>query len=157
MKDQDEVRPQRHDGGKAIVSEAPAVIVSANGAKDARFDSGNGWGGAAGCSPFVPVTNVAAVDPQTRAAAIQVRVLPLGMQLPAGTKILQPVQAYSCKHLMTDPPATQGDAMQQLQLRALELKANAVVNVTFDTRGTDTFGTNCWQTVTASGFAASLP
>jgi uncharacterized protein YbjQ (UPF0145 family) len=58
---------------------------------------------------------------------------------------------------MTDPPATQGDAMQQLQLRALELKANAVVNVTFDTRGTDTFGTNCWQTVTASGFAATLP
>jgi Putative heavy-metal-binding len=114
-------------------------------------------GVAAGCSPFVPVTNVAAVDPQTRAAAIQVRVLPLGMQLPAGTKILQPVQAYSCKHLMTDPPATQGDAMQQLQLRALELKANAVVNVTFDTRGTDTFGTNCWQTVIASGFAASLP
>ncbi len=114
-------------------------------------------GAAAGCSPFVPVTNLATIDPQTRASAIQVRVLPLGMQIPANAKLLQPVQAYSCKHLLTDPPATQGDAMQQLQLRALELHANAVVNVTFDTRGTDTFGTNCWQTVTASGIAASLP
>jgi uncharacterized protein YbjQ (UPF0145 family) len=112
---------------------------------------------AAGCSPFVPVTDVAAVDPQTRTSAIQIRVLPLGMQIPAGTKMLQPIQANSCKHLMTDPPATQGDALQQLQLRALELNANAIVNVTFDTRGTDTFGTNCWQTVTASGFAAMVP
>ena len=114
-------------------------------------------GAAGGCAPFVPVTNVSSVDPQTRAVATQVRILPLSMQVPPGTKILQPVQAYSCKHVLTDPPATQGDAIQQLQLRAAELRANAVVEVTFDTRGTDTLGTNCWQTVTASGFAAIVP
>jgi uncharacterized protein YbjQ (UPF0145 family) len=58
---------------------------------------------------------------------------------------------------MTDPPATQGDALQQLQLLALRAGANAVSNVTFDARGTDTWGTNCWQTVTASGFAVRAP
>jgi uncharacterized protein YbjQ (UPF0145 family) len=59
--------------------------------------------------------------------------------------------------LLTDPPATQGDALQQLQVRVMRLGGNAVGNVTFDTRGTDTLGTNCWQTVTASGLALRLP
>ena len=108
------------------------------------------------CAPFVPVTNLADVDPKVMASAAQIRVLPLGMQIPTGAKIIQAIQAYSCKLFLSDPPASQGNAMQQLQLRALELKANAIVNVTFDTRGADA-GTNCWQSVTASGFAAHLP
>ena len=31
--------------------------------------------------------------------------------------------------------------------------ANGIIDITFDSRGTDTWGTNCWETVQASGTA----
>ena len=107
-----------------------------------------------GCiGPFVDVIRMDRVPASERAAALQVRVFPLGTTIPADAQVIGPVQANSCKNLLTDPPATQGDALQQLQVRVVRLGGNAVGNVTFDTRGTDTLGTNCWQTVTASGIA----
>ena len=109
-----------------------------------------------GCSPFVEVVDLKAVPEATRDASMQVRIIPLGMPVPAGIRMVGPVEAYSCKALLWDPPATQGNALQQLQLKALKMGADAVVNVAFDLRGTDQYGTNCWQTVTASGFAAQI-
>ena len=55
--------------------------------------------------------------------------------------------------MMTDPPASKGDALLQLRLRASELGADTILDITFDTRGTDPFGTNCWESVQASGMA----
>lgn len=110
-----------------------------------------------GCGPFVNVVRLADVPPNQRAAAARVQVVPLGAPVPAGAKVLQPVEAHSCKSWMTDPPATTGNAIQQLQVRTVRAGGNAVVNVTTDTRGADTWGTNCWQTVTASGMAAIVP
>jgi uncharacterized protein YbjQ (UPF0145 family) len=74
-------------------------------------------------------------------------------------KIVKPiglVNATSCKHLTSDPPATRGDALRQLRFKASKLGANAVVNVYFDSRGTDPWGTNCWESVTATGDAVII-
>ena len=113
--------------------------------------------GIAACGPRVPVVNVDRVPQATRDSALNVRVFLLGSIVPPGARSLGAASAYSCKHLMTDPPATQGNALLQLQIKTIEMGGNAIINVTFDTRGTDTLGTNCWQTVTASGIVVRLP
>jgi len=97
-----------------------------------------------------------AVAPAELTAATNVRVFTTEQPPPKIERAIAPVTAYSCKHLTIDPPASKGDALQQLQLKAAQLGANAVVNVTFDLRGTDAWGTNCWQTVQASGTAARI-
>jgi uncharacterized protein YbjQ (UPF0145 family) len=108
------------------------------------------------CAPRVPVTDLATITPVDLTAAANIRVFTTEQQPPKVAQAISPVTAYSCKHLTTDPPASKGDALQQLQLKAAQMGANAVINVTFDVRGTDTWGTNCWQTVQASGTAARL-
>ena len=105
------------------------------------------------CSPFVEVTDINKIPPATLNAASKVNVFMLGQDGPKNYTVIAPVSAFSCKHLMTDPPASQGDALLQLQIKALEIGASTILNVAFDTRGTDTFGTNCWETVQASGIA----
>jgi uncharacterized protein YbjQ (UPF0145 family) len=97
-----------------------------------------------------------ALSPAALTAATNVRIFTTEQPPPKVERAIAPVTAYSCKHLTTDPPASKGDALQQLQLKAAEVGANAVVNVTFDVRGTDTWGTNCWQTVQASGTAVRI-
>lgn len=105
------------------------------------------------CSPFVDVTDISKASPETLTAASRVRVYVLGQSIPQSYSVIAPVSAFSCKHMMTDRPASKGDALLQLQIRALELGATSVINVGFDERGTDTFGTNCWESVQASGLA----
>ena len=106
-----------------------------------------------GCSPMVETTNVKDIEPEVLNKAAVIDVYMIGQKLPSKLAVIQPIEAFSCKHLVTDPPASTGDALLQLQLKALELDASAITNVTFDTRGTDTWGTNCWETVQASGLA----
>lgn len=105
------------------------------------------------CSPFVEVTNLHDLNPETLNQALNVKTYVIGQPTPAHYTAIAPVTAFSCKHLITDPPASKGNALLQLQVKALELGASAIINVTFDTRATDTFGTNCWETVQASGIA----
>lgn len=71
-------------------------------------------------------------------------------------RYIGPVEAWSCKFLMTSKPATKSDAIAQLRVKALRLGANAVIGVTYDNKGTDAFGTNCWETVHAAGTAVIL-
>lgn len=111
-----------------------------------------------GCAPFVPVLDTAKLSSaeQTAAANVQVFVLESAAQRPTVEKVLSRIEAYSCKHGLTDPPPSRGDALLQLQVKAVRLGANAVVDVTFDGAGTDAFGTNCWQSIHASGLAVLL-
>jgi len=110
----------------------------------------------AACAAKVPVTDMATISSVDLTTATNVRVFTVEQQPPKVEKAIGAVTAFSCKHLTTDPPASKGDALQQLQLNASKMGANAVINVTFDTRGTDTWGTNCWQTVQASGTAVRV-
>lgn len=110
------------------------------------------------CVPArVPVTDVGAVLPEELAAALKVEAYTLeGSRPPVVARYLGPVRAFSCKHLLTDPPASRGDALTQLRVEALRLGADGIIDVTFDVRGTDALGTNCWQSVQASGTAVKF-
>ena len=108
-----------------------------------------------GCGTFVPITDTSEVPEPTLSKAYRVKVITAGssVETPNIYKYLGAITTYSCKHLLWDPPASKGDALLQLQIKAIELGANGIVDVTFDIRGTDTCGTNCWETVQASGVA----
>jgi uncharacterized protein YbjQ (UPF0145 family) len=108
-----------------------------------------------GCATFVPVTDVSKVPKEILQEAYKIKTFTAGSDVnyPNIKEYLGDITAYSCKHLMTDPPASKGNALTQLRLKALELGANGIIDVTFDSRGTDVWGTNCWESVQASGVA----
>lgn len=111
----------------------------------------------AGCAPFVDRLNMNQVPPDEAKAALALQVVDQTLPQPQNiAQIIGPVEAWSCKHLMTSKPATKSDAISQLRVKALRMGANAVVGVTYDRQGTDTFGTNCWETVHAAGTAVRL-
>jgi hypothetical protein len=107
-----------------------------------------------GCTPFVPVMNTDKIDAAERTQALNVRVFTLesGEKHPDVDRMVSEVDAYSCKFLLTDPPPSKGNALLQLQLKALRADANGIIDVTFDESSTD-FGTNCWGAVHAHGVA----
>ncbi len=109
----------------------------------------------AGCATFVPVTDVSKVPKETMQESYKIKTFTAGSDIShlEIKEYLGDITAYSCKHLATDPPASTGNALTQLRLKALELGANGIIDITFDTRGTDALGTNCWESVQASGVA----
>lgn len=111
-----------------------------------------------GCAPFVPHEDIRKVPAADMSAAMNIPVYSIegGTAHPPIDRVLGEVTAYSCKFMLTDPPASKGDALLRLRLEAHKLGADAIIDVTFDTRGTDAYGTNCWQTVQASGQAVKL-
>ncbi len=108
------------------------------------------------CGTFVPVTDVTKIDPDVLKAALQLRTYVVGQTPDGSYSVIEPIDAYSCKHLFWDKPASKGDALKQLKYKAYAMGANAIMDVAFDTRGTDAWGTNCWETVQASGVAIKI-
>jgi hypothetical protein len=110
------------------------------------------------CAPFVDRVKMSEVPPAEAQAALAIRVFPQSVTQPTIiTRYLGAVEAFSCKNKVWDKPASTGDAIAQLRLKALRMGANAVIGVTTDTRGTDAWGTNCWESVQASGTAVVIP
>lgn len=109
------------------------------------------------CSPFVDRMKISEVPPTELQASLAVQVVDQTLAQPTNIgRYIGPVEAWSCKHLMTSKPATKSDAIEQLRVKALRMGANAVIGVTYDEKGTDALGTNCWQTVHAAGTAVVL-
>jgi uncharacterized protein YbjQ (UPF0145 family) len=107
------------------------------------------------CGPRVDVINFKTVEPSVLAKASRVQIFKLdnAQPKPEIDQYIGEITAYSCKHLTWDPPASKGDALKQLKVKAVNMGANGVIDITFDSRGTDTWGTNCWESVQASGTA----
>ena len=107
------------------------------------------------CGPKVDVLDLSTVDQKilTKASKVQIFKLDNAQPKPEIKEYVGEITAYSCKHLSWDPPASKGDALKQLKVKAVRQGANGVIDITFDARGTDTFGTNCWESVQASGTA----
>ena len=107
------------------------------------------------CGPKVDVLDLSTVDQKilTEASKVQIFKLDNAQPKPEIEKYVGEITAYSCKHLSWDPPASKGDALKQLKVKAVRQGANGVIDITFDARGTDTWGTNCWESVQASGTA----
>ena len=108
-----------------------------------------------GCGPLVHVENLKLLENDELQNASKVRIFTLesSRQSDQEFDIISIVEAYSCKNKTWDPPASKGDALLRLRLEAYRLNADAIIDVTFDKTGTDTWGTNCWNSVYASGQA----
>jgi hypothetical protein len=108
--------------------------------------------------PLVPVTDISKVPEDKLQAAYKIKTYIAGgdPNYPEVAKYLGDITAYSCKHVLWDPPASKGNALTQLKLKALDLGADGIIDITFDTKGTDTWGTNCWESVQASGVAVKF-
>ena len=104
------------------------------------------------------MTDLQTLPPAILAEASKVRVYQFGgsQEVPHVAEYLGPIEAYSCKNFIIDPPASGGDALQQLRVKAVQMEAGAIIDVNFDQRGTDAWGTNCWESVQASGMAVRL-
>jgi hypothetical protein len=72
--------------------------------------------------------------------------------VPPGAQIVGVLEGTSCKNKIWDPDPTNEKALEQLQLKAREVGAKGVANVTYSSGGTS-FITNCWSHITASGTA----
>ena len=106
-----------------------------------------------GCASFVPVVDMKKVDPAERQASLSVRIFDQSKSPPKVEKMIGDVDAWSCKFNITDKPASIGNALAQLRLKAYRMGANAVINVVYEEAGTDPFGTNCYNTIHAQGVA----
>jgi uncharacterized protein YbjQ (UPF0145 family) len=107
----------------------------------------------AGCTPFIPVTNLNEVPAETMRDALNVKVVRIGDNGPKAAHLLGQVTGHSCKHWTWDPPPSTNDALLRMRVEAAKLRANTVMDVTCNEAGTDTFGTNCWGSVTCKGVA----
>lgn len=103
------------------------------------------------CAPRVDVLDVNKVPQAERAKAAGLEIYRTGDNVRA--KIITPVEATSCKHLLTDPPPSSADATEQLKIKTLRIGGNVITDFSCDSFGTDTWGTNCWASVMCAGNA----
>jgi uncharacterized protein YbjQ (UPF0145 family) len=108
---------------------------------------------AAGCAPFVEVVRL---DPDARAKArSDVKHYAAG-EVPAASKVVQQLEATSCRLTLSDPPATNEDAIDQLRFKAAKLGANGITDVFCDSPGTFDLGKNCWSSIKCRGTAIAV-
>lgn len=107
-----------------------------------------------GCGANVPIARVN--DPVAIHAANNIAVFRKGQleQVPLIARTLGPVEGHSCKNKFWDK-VSEEDALEQSKIRALEMGANAIVELRYDWSGTE-LARNCWKSVTASGVAVVL-
>jgi uncharacterized protein YbjQ (UPF0145 family) len=106
-----------------------------------------------GCGPFIPVTKLDAVQPDSMRDALNVRVVRAGSDAPKVLQVLGQVAGNSCKNLAWDPPPSTSDALLRMRVEAAKRGANVVMDVACNEAGTDAWGTNCWSSVSCKGVA----
>ena len=109
-----------------------------------------------GCTTFVPVRNLKKVPQSTLVNSARVEIFTKdNANIPSDFEFIEEIFAYSCKHLLTDPPATNEDALKRLKIEAYERGANAIIEVTFD-YNVGTLESNCWEVIKVSGLAVKI-
>jgi hypothetical protein len=108
---------------------------------------------AGGCAPFVEVVKL---DPTARAKARSEVKQYLPGEMPPSHKVVQPLEATSCRLTLSDPPATNEDAIDQLHFKAAKLGANGLMDVFCDSPGTFDLGKNCWSSIKCRGTAIAV-
>jgi hypothetical protein len=109
---------------------------------------------AGGCAPFVEVVKL---DDAMRAKARSDVKQYLPGEVPPAAKVVQPLEATSCRLTLADPPATNEDAIDQLRFKAARLGANGLTDVFCDSAGSFDLGKNCWSSVKCRGTAITSP
>lgn len=87
---------------------------------------------------------------------LQMPIYSLGEIAGDGFELLGNVDATSCfNNAITDRPASNEDALDQLRFKASAMRANALVNVSCSKAGTSLVK-NCWQSVSCEGLAVRM-
>lgn len=81
---------------------------------------------------------------------LQVKILPLGVPAPAGVGSVGPVSGYGCGQT---PEEARGDAIRQLQIKAMQSRATAVIDVLIESAGGGVCASG--NDVTANGIAVA--
>ena len=104
------------------------------------------------CGPKVDVLDLSTVDQKilTEASKVQIFKLDNAQPKPEIKEYVGEITAYSCKHLSWDPPASKGDALKQLKVKAVRQGANGIIGITVENWGWDI---NCPGRVSARGKA----
>lgn len=106
----------------------------------------------AGCGPFVEVVRLdEATRTRVRSDVKQYT------DLPPTYKEVQQIEATSCRVGLSDPPATNQDAIDQLRFKASRLGANGIAHVFCDSEGVFDLGKNCWSSIKCRGTAIEVP
>jgi len=106
-----------------------------------------------GCAPFVEVVKL---DAAARAKARSDVKQYLPGEVPATAKVVLDLDATSCRLTLSDPPATNEDAIDQLRFKAARLGANGIMDVFCDSAGSFDLGKNCWSSVKCRGTAITV-
>lgn len=107
---------------------------------------------ATGCGPFVEVVRLdEATRTKVRSDVKQY------LELPPTYKMIQQLEATSCRAKAWDPPATNQDAIDQLRFKASRLGANGIAQVFCDSEGVFDLGKNCWSSIKCRGTAIEVP
>jgi hypothetical protein len=106
-----------------------------------------------GCSPVE--MDMTQEPDAAKMAAAGVRIYTINTSYPEGAELIRPIEVMSCQRNGYGRSSSSSNAIQQLQVKALEVGANAVVNVTVDSGGVSLLS-NCWNSVTAAGTAARI-
>ena len=71
-------------------------------------------------------------------------------------KVVLPLKATSCKHLLWDPPITTEDATAQLRFQARTARANGIMSVTCSDKEGFSLTKNCWESITCNAIAIQV-
>ena len=66
--------------------------------------------------------------------------------------LLSEIEGYSCKNKAWDASPSREEALRQLKIKALKLKADGILGVAFYEEGLS-IDKNCWSSITAEGRA----
>ena len=103
----------------------------------------------AGCIGPNPNLRIADVGSMPAPIVRQAWAIKLSDTVPPGSAVLGQVEGTSCKNKAWDPPASEAKALEQLQLKAVDLGAEGLASVTY-TKGGFSMATNCWESVRAT-------
>ena len=109
-----------------------------------------------GCGTFVPVVELDKVNPEVLGKSKSVRIYMLGQDTPKDYEFIDSITAWSVKHRLHHPPATKGNAIQQAKVICIQKGGDTLINATFDKQGTDTWGTNAWESIALSADVVRL-
>ncbi len=71
-------------------------------------------------------------------------------------KVLEPIEATSCKLKLWDPTASEQDATDQLRFKAAELGANGLLNISCGRKQMTSLTKNCWESITCNAAAIQV-
>lgn len=104
----------------------------------------------AACGAFVPVVDLQELSPEQRQKIRSVQVLDDNLLSKRRYSILNVAEGNSCKNLVTDPPASRTNAIEQLKFYALEMGGNAISNIQCSGREGTSVDTNCWELISCT-------